>query len=81
MDFHKAVTLRIDENKELEPHRDMILYDWPEQAHLEWILVTPIPEIVDWAETVAKAAVETPDDAIPVDHTRGRGKLFKGRRG
>jgi Arc/MetJ-type ribon-helix-helix transcriptional regulator len=44
---------RVDNTPELQPFEDTIFYDWPEgDDHWKWVATAPVPEIVDWAETV-----------------------------
>jgi len=46
---------RIDDNPELEPHRETILYDWGEGGeHWNWIGYAEIHKIIRWAESVEK---------------------------
>ena len=44
---------RISKNPELEPYREVLLYDWDEADHADWVATAPIAEIIDWAETVS----------------------------
>lgn len=43
---------RISETEELGPHEEVLLYDWLDDAHFQWVATAPVAEIVDWATTV-----------------------------
>lgn len=43
---------RVNKNKRLAAHAAIILYDWNDPEHWEWVATAPISEIVDWAEAV-----------------------------
>lgn len=46
---------RVDDTPELDAHRDVILYDWPnDDEHWEWVCTAPVEEIVDWAIAVER---------------------------
>lgn len=51
---------RVDATPELDAHREVIFYDWPEgDEHWEWVCTATVDEIVSWAEAVECAyAVE-----------------------
>jgi len=45
--------MRIDDTPELEPYRDVILYDWPEGAeHWAWVATAPLATILDWCKGI-----------------------------
>jgi len=53
VDRYQAMVRKIDETPELEPYRDLILYDWQEeQEHYNWIMIAPVAEIIEWAESI-----------------------------
>ena len=46
---------RVDSIPELKSHESTIVYDWAEgDEHWQWVVDAPLPEILDWAETVEK---------------------------
>jgi hypothetical protein len=50
---YAAAMARIDAAPELEPYREIILYDWPEGAeHWAWVAAAPVAEIVAWCEGI-----------------------------
>lgn len=52
-EMYERVVQRIEDTPELEPHRDMILHEWPNwNEHLVWAATYPVAEIVDWAQSV-----------------------------
>jgi len=46
---------RVNETPELEPYRDIILYNWDEATHWEWVCTAPVAEIVSWVGAVERA--------------------------
>jgi len=40
---------KVDETLALDPYRHIILYDWDDEGHWEWVQTAPIQEIIDWA--------------------------------
>ena len=47
--LYAAAATRIDETPELEPYREAILYDWPDE-HYRWAATCDLEELISWAE-------------------------------
>ena len=51
--LYRQVEERINNTPDLQPYRDVILYDWPEgDEHLRWALDADLDELIAWAEMV-----------------------------
>ena len=56
-DWYDKARIRVEASQALSRHSETIFYDWPEgNEHLHWIATASESEIVDWAETVERAA-------------------------
>lgn len=53
MHTYDEMVTRIDNTPELEPYREVLVYDWPnEQEHIDWVCTAPVAEIVAWAREI-----------------------------
>lgn len=43
---------RVLNDEQLSQYADVILYDWNEEDHWEWVAIAPVAEIMDWAASV-----------------------------
>lgn len=58
MDYQELLDY-LDKTPELEPYRDIILYDWTEgEEHWRWVVTAPVSEVIDWAEVVRRGEEE-----------------------
>jgi hypothetical protein len=54
MTLYEQAHERVVNTPELEPFAEVIFADWPEgDEHYQWIIETPVDEIVEWAESIA----------------------------
>ena len=55
MTDYQVAEARVDKTPELEPYRDTILlYEWAEEDHYEWVANAPVTEILSWAQQIRK---------------------------
>ena len=67
-ELYDKVVKRINDTPALEQYRDILLYDWPEEDHLEWALNESVAEIVAWCESIrANDKADALEDAVTAD--------------
>lgn len=56
-EYERAV-VRINTTPGLEQYRDILLYDWPESEHWDWVASASVEDIIQWADDIRAAEAE-----------------------